>query len=212
MSELTLYTLDDLTNGIKSSDDDELKDEFIWRIGSDERVFNEYFKMNENNKYIIQDEELKSVFPDEYTLEDLGCRFGEISIRNVIKTGYLRLLKRLISNNYIINDSQICMYAALYGNLEILEYLYESGFYMNRWVYAAASFNGHKNILEWLLMKEGDNIKWDALSCAFAARNGHFELLKWLRDNKCPLDYTVLLNAKEFAHKEIYDWTLSCLY
>jgi uncharacterized protein YabN with tetrapyrrole methylase and pyrophosphatase domain len=46
----------------------------------------------------------------------------------------------------------------------------------------------------------------DSLTCAFAAENGHLEVLKWARENGCPWNKDTCMNATREGHLEVLKW------
>jgi len=53
-------------------------------------------------------------------------------------------------------------------------------------------------------LKENDCV-WDVRACSAAVAEGHFEVLKWMRENGIPLD-DVCSVAAEGGHLEILKW------
>ena len=43
-------------------------------------------------------------------------------------------------------------------------------------------------------------------TCAYAARGGHFEVLKWARENGCEWNYQTCTFAAEGGHLEVLKW------
>ena len=50
---------------------------------------------------------------------------------------------------------------------------------------AYAAENGHFEILKWA---REQGCPWNEWTCAYAAENGHFKILKWAREQGCPWD------------------------
>ena len=42
--------------------------------------------------------------------------------------------------------------------------------------------------------------------CTYAAMHGHLEVLKWLRDNDCPLNLRTSSCAAEGGHLDVLKW------
>ena len=70
---------------------------------------------------------------------------------------------------------------------------------------AYAAKRGHLDILKWARL---NGIHWDSHTCMEAAKNGHFDVLKWARSNGCPWDRLTLAEAIQNDHKEIFEWAL----
>jgi len=94
----------------------------------------------------------------------------------MITTG-LPILKLLIELEYFFDDS-LCNYAAYYGNLEVLNYLYMSGFKLNKKVIEYAAAQGHLHIIIWV---REHGCEWDSEACLATVHNNHLDVLRWLR-------------------------------
>ncbi|MDB9925065.1 ankyrin repeat domain-containing protein [bacterium] len=69
-----------------------------------------------------------------------------------------------------------------------------------------AARNGHLEVLKWL---RASGCPWSNGSkgtCAAAARGGHLEILQWARENGCPWDEKTCEEAAKFVHGEVFDW------
>ena len=87
-------------------------------------------------------------------------------------------------------DEATCLAAAKNGHVEALVWLRENGC---NWraidCSEAAASEGHLDVLKMILRNENRNptwIGWKTSTCANAARGGHLEVLKWLRENGWP--------------------------
>ena len=79
-----------------------------------------------------------------------------------------------------------CKEVAKKGLLLILKWArLQKGCPWNEQTCAIAAENGHFEILKWA---REQGCPWDEWTCAYAARNGHFEILKWAREQGCPWD------------------------
>ena len=47
---------------------------------------------------------------------------------------------------------------------------------------------------------------WNEDVCAYAAKGGHLDVLKWARENGCPWNEQVCINAATNGHLEILKW------
>ena len=109
--------------------------------------------------------------------------------------------------------------AALEGKLEILIWGEDCGYELkkllgyrvetvnhalkNQNIIAYAARNGHLNVVQYM-RKLG--IGWDERTCRFAAMNGHLELLKWCRANQCTWDERTCAYAALNGHFELLKW------
>jgi hypothetical protein len=53
-------------------------------------------------------------------------------------------------------------------------------------------------VLKWA---HANGCQWNECTCAYAAENGHLDMLKWARENGCPWDY-----AAENGHLNVLKW------
>jgi len=51
-----------------------------------------------------------------------------------------------------------------------------------------------------------ENFPWDERTCAYAAKGGHLEVLKWARENDCPWDAKTCAWAARGGHLETLKW------
>jgi len=68
---------------------------------------------------------------------------------------------------------------------------------------AYAAKNGHLEVLKWA---RENGCEWDSSTCAWAAEHGHLEVLKWARENGCPWDSLTCARAAEHGHLEVLKW------
>lgn len=65
-----------------------------------------------------------------------------------------------------------------------------------------AAANNRRDVLEWLLAEFGSMYELNPRVAWAAARNGHIELLKWLRERGCPWDESVAQAAVQHAIRD----------
>tara|TARA_B110000093_G_C12720186_1_gene305854 strand:+ start:216 stop:473 length:258 start_codon:yes stop_codon:yes gene_type:complete len=63
-----------------------------------------------------------------------------------------------------------------------------------------AAKNGHLEVVKYLRQLD---IYWDELTCVFAAGIGHLEMLKWAGANQCPWDEYTCAKAAGSGHLEL---------
>jgi hypothetical protein len=51
-----------------------------------------------------------------------------------------------------------------------------------------------------------ESCSWDQYTSAEAAKNGHLELLRWMRANGCPLGERTCSDAAQAGHLEVLQW------
>jgi hypothetical protein len=101
-------------------------------------------------------------------------------------------------------NATTCAQAARNGQLKELKNAYKSG--GCRWDERTCSFaakQGHFKLLKWVRTK---NCPWDEWTCAFAAEQGNLKILKWARMNGCPCDEWTCAFAAEMGHFRILRW------
>ena len=120
-----------------------------------------------------------------------------------------------------------------------MKYALESGCKYDPYIFGDATKNGHFDILEWAcnygykfdveiqeyicscLAENGNlewlqkiriiyNFNWCKNTCESAAKNGHFELLKWVRSKGCSWDIQTSATAFKYGLEtgkfEMFDW------
>lgn len=152
------------------------------------------------------------VFTEE--LLDYGIKNGYLNmncpydVKKIAKYCTLKMFNKIIADgisNPILRN--ICRYAARYGNLDIIKWIYQCApeyFYDNH-VSPYAAMGGHLNVLHWAYDKL---LYRDSWTCVYAAKYGHFETLKWLRETECPWNYLTTSNAAKGGHFEILKWAV----
>ena len=77
---------------------------------------------------------------------------------------------------------------------------------MNERTCSSAARQGHLEVLKWL---RSEGCPWNGGTCSLAAANGHLEILKWLRSEGCPWDARACTTAAEMGDLEILKWLRS---
>nr|WIL04216.1 ankyrin repeat-containing protein [Cedratvirus lena]WIL04841.1 ankyrin repeat-containing protein [Cedratvirus duvanny] len=121
-----------------------------------------------------------------------------------LKGGYLYLL--IYCKEFAPKD--LCILATRHGHLHILQWAREAGYDYDRKVSHVAAQFGHKHILNHL--KED----WSASTCAFAARGGQLETLRYLISQGCDWGSGTCTLAARGGHLEVLQWAESqgCLF
>jgi hypothetical protein len=73
----------------------------------------------------------------------------------------------------------------------------------DEWPCAYAARGGHFEVLKWL---RDNDCPWEELTCYAAARGGHLEVLRWLREHGCPWDEDTCAYAAYGSHLEVLQW------
>jgi hypothetical protein len=129
--------------------------------------------------------------------------------RRAAKYGHFVMLKHIILDvvsfgAYRKDDTYVCAFAALSGDLPMLKWLREV--IQCPWDDATliyASCGGHFEILKYAIENK---CPWSALLCATTAEYGHFEILKWLKEVGCPWDSLTCHAAAKSGRLDILKW------
>ncbi len=139
-----------------------------------------------------------------------GCwcsdNIGYSAAKNAIENGHLHIIIWLWMSGYQY-PKIILSLAAKYGQLGILKWLSTIGRTVNLYwdpsFSAFAAENGHLEVLKWVRKNGGE---WNYWTCAAAASNGHLETLKWARENGCEWNSITCAHAAQNGHLHILKW------
>ena len=147
----------------------------------------------------------KKYFEDEGTGEDElqffwfnAARYGRI---DVMEWAHQQEFSDVWSEYSF--GARLCQEAAVYGQLQPLQWLRENGCPWNGYTCEAAACNGNISILQWA---RENGCPWDVRTCIAAAENGHLSILQWARGNGCPWDALTCKAAAENGHLLILQW------
>ncbi|AVK75271.1 hypothetical protein pqer_cds_849 [Pandoravirus quercus] len=93
-----------------------------------------------------------------------------------------------------------CTSAARGGHLATLQWLRARHCEWDQWTCAAAALGGHAEVIEWARSR---GCPWDAWTCANLASVGALETLRWAMAEGCPWDYRVYAFAAENGHWDL---------
>ena len=148
----------------------------------------------------------------EWLIVEQGFELNpEYVFRQAAQHGGTDKMKRLLKNNYSIEDTWLFFSAAGYESLEILEWLLENGCIRVEASenLAAAARQGHFEVMKWLLK----NNCWiiDSEILVAAAEFGSIRQMEWLLDNKCPIDDNpyILEEAAEKGNVELMKFLIN---
>lgn len=132
------------------------------------------------------------------------CPWDKATTEAAAQGGHLLILIWAVENG-CPHDS-LCQYAALGGQLEVLQWARATlNCPWDETVCAAAAEGGHLKLLQWLRQ---NHCAWDASTCVNAASGGHTEVLFWALEHDCPWDDEVSIAAARSGHlsllQEIY--------
>jgi len=134
-------------------------------------------------------------------------------LHEAIRIGRLDIVQYLCDKGCCLNSTAGCSIAAKHGHFEILKYLRSKGCDWSQVAYMRAAENGHFDILQYLCKDEYDSLdedgyvfKRNSLICAYAAKAGRLDILKWLRGIGCRWDESTCIYATKAGHFGILKW------
>lgn len=105
-------------------------------------------------------------------------------------------------------DAWTVYHAAQGGHLALLKWLDARGCVIGKWAVPLAASSGCIDTVRWALARTGGGVEIDACTCA--AREGHLEILQWLRQQGCHwYKPTCLQRAHENGHHHVVEWIQS---
>lgn len=125
----------------------------------------------------------------------------------VAEKGYLKVLKWLETICPHIEDfgDLIVMIASSYGHIDILKRYQRFATPGN--VIMQASQRGQLGVLQWFdETNDFRDWKYQEHSFGIAAKNGHLEIMTWLREKRCSYGGRVFQNALEGGHIHVLEW------
>jgi len=141
-------------------------------------------------------------------LRDKGCKWNINTCSAAANGGYLEILKYLRSPENECPWDDFCFYyAAANGHLEILKYLSDNDCPYNDFVTLSAARSDSIETMKWILNYVHDKeyyVQFDL--CDHAARYGHLEMVKYLRDIGYRCDEQTLEKAVIGGNHDIIEW------
>ena len=108
------------------------------------------------------------------------CDKSPDACRSAVIGGHLEILQWLCDNGYVYDES-LCDEAVENNQIEIRRYLYKKGLRCTSdSMYNHAAKNGYFEILKWL---HENNCPRSLAAYKYAVVNGHLDIAKWLWDN-----------------------------
>ncbi len=123
----------------------------------------------------------------------------------VVFGGNLDIVKLLHKKNPSI-IRHICQYASTYGKLDIYQWAYENGGYIDERLYSTAASNGHLHMIKHFRQLDNDHPLWDEQTCMYAVIGGRLEVLKYLHENGCPWNKFCCVHATSRNNQEIVQY------
>ena len=128
------------------------------------------------------------------------------AVNAALQNGQMEILKWLQEKNYIEADENYFVSAASSGNLDIMKWLRNEYDFELNWVGALqeAVKIGNLDIIDDLT----ENVEFDYQCCSLAAKFGHFEVIKWMVENKYEWNSDTTTSAAEYGDLSILLWLL----
>lgn len=121
--------------------------------------------------------------------------------------GQIALLNWLKEHNLLSSDMSLWHYATCGCGAEALGWLCSNGYSSamgSRRVAGAAALRGCRNVLLWT---RAHGVRWDEITCMYAAYFGNLPTLQWLRESRCcPWGIKVTHWAREEGHDYVIEW------
>ena len=163
-----------------------------------------------------------------------GANWDEEASMAAAKNGQLALLKKepsLASYIYVIRDAaassgklnilkwlcedqnlkstilarKVGMAAAKGGHVHIFQYLQDNGgrYNSSSEFVDVAAREGHLELVKWL---KANGYPWSQYTCENAVASRNFELVKWCRENGCEWNFRTCLEAARIGNLEMLKW------
>ena len=154
-------------------------------------------------------------FADPATLlaaEQLGLQIDNAVCRGAAEAACLSNLRWLAEEHQVPLPRDIASSAAIGGSVEMLTWLQSKGFKPDLDTMVAAAKAGRLPAVQFL---HSLGVEWDEDTACEVAERGHFELLRWILANGCPLGHTDDLqddaqnlgdHAGHGGHVEMLSW------
>jgi hypothetical protein len=135
-----------------------------------------------------------------------GCPVYKNVYETLIDNRYHAIFKMIVPHSIQLN-TQMCQYAAMNGDIDILKYLHEHGCPWGEDTCRAASQNGH---LECLKYAHEEGCPWDENTCSYAcvSNNAHLDCLKYAHENGCPWDKYTCMYAAQNGYEDCLKYAL----
>lgn len=187
-----------------------LIDEFLWRIGKDEKEFKKYFEYVD--LYITTHNDTSGITTES---DD-----HSINLRDKLRNNTQEL--RQIINTYFPNDQKVIVVklapkAAVKNTLIYNELLLRyRGIHLSENVNARfgnvvspsrCAFYGKLRLLKWCTQLHG--FAWHKDICSFAASNGHLQCLKYAHTHGCGWDWRTCARAAKAGSLECLQYAHS---
>jgi hypothetical protein len=139
-----------------------------------------------------------------YLFTSSGYLPTDSGICNAAISGYLDTVKWSLNNGLKYN-SLICRDAAKHGRLNIIKWLKENSYPISSRTLGEAAGGGYLNIMEYIVNNvSGTILTADLYHSAISGNQMH--IIKWLKENNCPMDDDMYTYAIIHKHIHILQW------
>jgi hypothetical protein len=98
----------------------------------------------------------------------------------------LELLKWLVTQGCSLDTERSLGTCIIFENSHMLQFLHDSGCTADEGTIARAAEGGDLDVVKWLRVEL--NCDWNSETCSRAAQKGHLHVLKWAHENGCEWD------------------------
>ena len=126
------------------------------------------------------------------------------------RRGYLQVFEKYWSKGpqeklSKVWNEQTCSWAALGGQLEMLQWLRAKGCPWGTLASTWAAQRGQLEVLQWMRAQDPP-CPWNSNICDKAAKFGHLDVLRWARSQGCPWNEEVPTAAAKNGHLKLLIW------
>lgn len=121
----------------------------------------------------------------------------------LVEYGKIDLIQWASDNNKVIFDLHDLDNAAMWGRLDILQYLHQKGYPLTEMTFCLAACYDQLEVLEYLHQHRCPYSRYVFYQAAFY---GHVRIYQWFHQHRYPGDPHALHNARSAEHFELADW------
>lgn len=136
-----------------------------------------------------------------------GVELDDDAMVGAAYNGHTPLIQWLRKEYGLEYTPAITKFVVINGHLDTLQWIIEDGCCWDNHVALYAAKNGRFEILRWIY--EHYNHIWRSDLCIHAVESGNLSLMKWLKDHECFVNEDVFKAAIYGAKEEIIQWLVS---
>ena len=214
-------------------DNESYKSYFNYKKNPENINYNKLLQFISFNNIDLTDDDVKNMNKYSTKLDTINFPFIDNIIRNIIinynkKNSTINISPEIIFNVHILDNNNDSIYREAYNNYVSPEKKIEFSIKNERYdltntfisenyptynlCFYAAKYN-KSDFLKWARQK---NYPWNTYVCDTAAKNGHLEILQWLRGvgrdwkndgiGQCPISNNICRCIQVSSHREIQNW------